>query len=1540
MGINLSPSQPTKIMNQGLPPKQGLYDPQFEHDACGVGFVVHMKGRKSHDIVQQALTILVNLDHRGACCEENTGDGAGILMQLPDRFLRKVAANAGVKLPEPGQYGVANLYCSPDPATRAKSRETFERVAAEEGQPVLGWRDLPRDNSSLGKSAKASEPFMCQVFVQRGSGLANDLAFERKLYVIRKRAHTLIRAAGMDAFWYAPSLSCRTLVYKGMLMPEQVGKYFLDLHDPDVESALALVHSRFSTNTFPSWERSHPYRYIAHNGEINTLRGNINWMRARESLLASPLFGEDMQKVLPIVNTNGSDSAMFDNVLELLVMGGRSLPHALMMMIPEPWAGHESMSDEKKAFYEYHSCLMEPWDGPASVAFTDGTMIGATLDRNGLRPSRYYVTKDDLVIMASEAGVLPIAPERVAHKGRLQPGRMFLVNMEEGRIVADAEIKEQVARELPYREWINTHMVELAKVKEAPEVPLPDHASVLQRQIAFGYTFEDLRMLLVPMAKDGVEAIGSMGTDTPLAVLSDRSKLLYDYFQQLFAQVTNPPIDCIREELITSSETTIGSERNLLKPEPESCHLIELKTPILSNEELAKLRYVAEGEFKSVTIPILFDPKQGAAGCAQALEEIFAQANRSIAAGVNIIILSDRGVNQDNAAIPALLAVSGLHHHLIREGTRTRVGLVLESGEPREVHHFSLLIGYGCGAINPYLAFETLDDMIRQGLLVNVDHKTTCKNFIKAATKGVIKVASKIGISTIQSYRGAQIFEAVGLNEELVSKYFTWTASRIEGAGLDVIAAEALARHAHAFPVRQVNGNTLDVGGEYQWRKEGEAHLFSPQTIHSLQKAVRTGNYETFKQYSSLVNEQGKKHYTLRGLLAFKQREAVPIEEVESIDAIVKRFKTGAMSYGSISSEAHEALAIAMNRIGGKSNTGEGGEDPERYTWTNERGDSKNSAIKQVASGRFGVTSLYLSQASELQIKMAQGAKPGEGGQLPGAKVYPWIAKVRHSTPGVGLISPPPHHDIYSIEDLAELIHDLKNSNREARVSVKLVSEVGVGTIAAGVAKAHSDVVLISGFDGGTGASPQTSIKHAGLPWELGLAETHQTLVLNDLRSRIVVEADGQMKTGRDVIIAALLGAEEFGFATAPLVTLGCIMMRVCHLNTCPVGVATQDPRLRANFTGDPEHTVNFMKFIAQEVRELMAQLGFRKLTDMVGRTDVLEPQKAIEHWKAKGLDFSKILYQPNVGPEVGRYCTMPQDHGLAKSMDITKLLDICRPAIERGEKVKATLPIINVNRVVGTIVGNEITKRHWHGLPDDTVQLHFQGSAGQSFGAFIPKGMTLELEGDANDYVGKGMSGGKIIVYPPAGSTFAAEENIIAGNVALYGATGGELYLRGMAGERFAVRNSGVNAVVEGVGDHGCEYMTGGKVVVLGLIGRNFAAGMSGGVAYLLDEAGDAATRCNAQMVGLEKLEDQEEIDALYQLIKNHADYTKSQQAFRVLALWEQMVPKFVKVMPKDYKRVLQALKKAEADGLSGDDALNAAFEANARDVARIGGS
>jgi glutamate synthase (ferredoxin) len=1380
------------------------------------------------------------------------------------------------------------------------------------------------------------------VFIARSGKVADEMAFERKLYVIRKRAENAIRYSGLaggDRF-YIPSLSYKTLVYKGMLMPAQVDQYFPDLRNPIMDTALALVHSRFSTNTFPSWERAHPYRYIAHNGEINTLRGNINWMHARQAMFESELFGEDIKKILPIINTDGSDSAMFDNCLELLVLSGRSLPQAMMMMIPEPWLGHESMSEEKKAFYEYHSCLMEPWDGPASVAFTDGVRIGACLDRNGLRPSRYYVTKDDLVIMASEVGVLEVAPENVLHKGRLQPGRMFLIDTAQARIVADEEIKNTTAKEHPYQEWLDKHMVELAHLPEPPHLPEPSHETVLQRQQAFGYTFEDLRILMVPMARNGVEALGSMGTDTPLAVLSDKPQNFYNYFKQLFAQVTNPPIDCIREEIITSAETTIGSERNLLKPEPESCRLIELKSPILTNEEFAKLKHVNERGFKSITLPMLFNIGEGAKALEGALEQIFAKASQAIKEGVNIIILSDRGIDKDNAAIPALLAVSGLHHHLIREGTRTRVGLVLESGEPREVHHFSLLIGYGCGAINPYLAFETLDDMIRQGLLPGMEHKTACKNFVKAAVKGVVKVISKMGISTIQSYRGAQIFEAIGLNQAVIDKYFTWTASRVEGIGMDVIAQEIEMRHRHAFPVRQVNGHTLDVGGQYQWRRDGELHLFNPQTVHKLQQSVRTGNYNIFKEYSGLVNNQHKQWCTLRGLLEFKAATAIPIEEVEPVENILKRFKSGAMSYGSISKEAHEAMAIAMNRIGGKSNTGEGGEDPERYAWTNDIGDSKNSAIKQVASGRFGVTSQYLVHAHELQIKMAQGAKPGEGGQLPGEKVFPWIARVRYSTPGVGLISPPPHHDIYSIEDLAELIHDLKNSNHRARISVKLVAEVGVGTIAAGVAKAHSDVVLISGYDGGTGASPQTSIKHAGIPWELGLAETHQTLVLNNLRSRIVVETDGQLKTGKDVVVAALLGAEEFGFATAPLVALGCIMMRVCHLNTCPVGVATQEPALRKNFTGDPSHVVNFMKFIAQEVREIMAQLGFRTVNEMIGRTDRLEPKKAVDHWKAKGLDFGRILYQPEVGPEVGRYCQIQQDHGLDKALDNTVLLDLCKPALEKKQPVRATLPIFNVNRVVGTILGSEVTRRFGvNGLPEDTIEIQFKGSAGQSFGAFMPKGLTWILEGDANDYLGKGLSGGKIIVYPPQGSTFVSEENIITGNVALYGATSGEVYIRGMAGERFGVRNSGVNAVVEAVGDHGCEYMTGGKVVVLGSTGRNFAAGMSGGVAYVLDEIGDFPRRCNKQMVGLEKLQEGAEIEEVRQMIQRHADYTRSQRAFKILALWEQFVPKFVKVLPNDYKRMLEEIKNAEAAGLSGEEAVMAAFEKNAKDVARVGG-
>ncbi len=1528
----------------GLPPKQGLYDPWFEHDACGVGFVADVLGRKSHDILRQALQVLRNLDHRGASgSEPNTGDGAGVLLQMPHAFLAEVCKKLRIPLPGPAEYGSGLVFLPRHPTHRRRLEERFEQIVQSEGQAFLGWRTVPSNSASLGDTARSCEPFIRQVFIGRNKNLADDLAFERKLYVIRKRAYSEIRAAGLDGgeYWYLPSLSFKTFVYKGMLLTEQLPEYFPDLRDPAMETGLALVHSRFSTNTFPSWERAHPYRYMAHNGEINTLRGNINWMHARGALFESDLFGDDIRKVHPVIDPNGSDSAMFDNTLELLVLAGRPLPHAMMMLIPEPWSNHETMDDDRKAFYQYHSCLMEPWDGPASIAFSDGRMIGAVLDRNGLRPSRYYVTKDQRVIMASEVGVLDLPADQVAQKGRLQPGRMFLVDTVEGRIVADEEIKSKIATERPYRLWLNEHLVHLADLPAAPALPEPDERSLLQRQIAFGYTYEDQRMLLVPMARDGVEAVGSMGNDAALAVLSNQPRLLYDYFKELFAQVTNPPIDCIREELIIAAETRLGSEGNLLNPQPSACRRVELEWPILTNEEFAKLRRLDRPGFKVGVLPILFRVTRGEKGLAKSVEELCVMARRMIEEEeVTLIVLSDRGVNQDYAPVPALLAVAGLHHYLIREGLRTRISMVLETGEAREVHQFSLLIGYGCSAVNPYLAFETLDEMIGDGLLPNTDHKTACKNFVKAASKGVIKVMSKMGISSIQSYRGAQVFEAVGLRQDVIDGYFTWTPSRVGGIGLDVIAQEVLARHHCAFPRRPVNGQVLPAGGQYQWRDDGEAHLFNPETIHRLQKAVRTGSYPVFKEYARLINDQSRALCTLRSLLDFKPGEPVPLEEVEPVESIVKRFKTGAMSYGSISQEAHENLAIAMNRLGGKSNTGEGGEDPARYQPL-PNGDSKNSAIKQVASGRFGVTSEYLVNARELQIKMAQGAKPGEGGQLPGTKVYPWIARTRHTTAGVGLISPPPHHDIYSIEDLAELIHDLKNANRDARISVKLVAEVGVGTIAAGVAKAHADVVLISGHDGGTGASPLTSIKHAGLPWELGLAETHQTLVLNNLRDRIAVETDGQLKTGRDVVIAALLGAEEFGFATGPLVASGCIMMRVCHLNTCPVGVATQDPRLRAKFAGRPEHVVNFMRFIATEVREVMAQLGFRTIEEMVGRVDCLEPRKAIDHWKAKGLDFSNILYQPDVDPDIGRFCRVAQDHGLEKSLDVTVLADLCRPAVERGEKVVADLPIRNIHRVVGTITGSAITRK-WGagGLPEDTVRIHFTGSAGQSFGAFMPRGMTFLLEGDANDYLGKGLSGGKIIVFPPAGSTFVPAENIITGNVAFYGATGGEAYVGGMAGERFCVRNSGVNAVVEAVGDHGCEYMTGGRVVVLGPTGRNFAAGMSGGIAYVLDERGAFAPQVNLQMVVLEKIDTPEEAAEVRAMIERHVAHTGSARGRQVLAAWGQLLPHFVKVMPKDYRRALDCLERVREQGLTGDEAVMAAFEENARDLARVGGN
>ena len=1520
----------------GAPLKQGLYDPQFEHDACGLGFVVNIKGKKSHQTVSDALQILVNLDHRGAVgSEANTGDGAGILLQIPHDFLAAQAVSLGFSLPVPGHYGVGMMFLPKNPSQREAVQSAIAAIIAAEGQTLLGWRAVPVDNTALGKSAVAAEPFMAQMFIARSAALKDEAAFERKLYVIRKIAEQTIRYGDRipgGKWFYVSSLSARTITYKGMLMPEQVAGYYPDLCDPAFTTALALVHSRFSTNTFPSWDRAHPNRYIAHNGEINTLRGNVNWMKAAQANFVSELFGDDIQKVIPVINTDNSDSAQFDNVVELLTLAGRELPHAMMMMIPEPWENHESMDPERRAFYEYHSCLTEPWDGPASMAFTDGKFIGACLDRNGLRPSRYYVTKDDMVIMASEAGVLPIAPDRVAIKGRLQPGRMFLIDTEQGRIIADEELKRKYSGAKPYRQWLDEHHILLENLPEPVLPPEPPHRKILQEQQAFGYTFEDLRFIVGPMANDGIQPLGSMGTDTPLAVLSQKPQLLYNYFKQLFAQVTNPPIDPIREEIVTSTETMVGSRGGLLNPVPESCALIKLAQPILTNAELEKLRHITQPGFKCQTLPILFLAAAGQQGLQTALDSLFAAADLAIKNGANILILSDRGVSPELAPLPALLATAGLHHHLIRAGTRSRVGLVLESGEPREVHHFALLIGYGCSAINPYLAYETIADLIQQGLLPSPDLQKSIQKFIKAAIKGVVKTMAKMGISTVQSYRGAQIFEAVGLNSEVVDRYFTWTPSRIQGIGLDVIAAEALARHHHAFPSRALNGE-LEPGGQYQVRDGGEQHLFNPQTIHKLQVACRTNNEKVYREYADLLNDRSKTLCTLRGLLDFQPAESpVPLEEVESVESLVKRFKTGAMSYGSISKEAHEALAVAMNRIGGRSNTGEGGEDPLRY-FLEANGDSKNSAIKQVASGRFGVTSHYLVNAKELQIKLAQGAKPGEGGELPGKKVYPPIAKTRGTTAGVGLISPPPHHDIYSIEDLAELIHDLKNANREARVSVKLVAEVGVGTVAAGVAKAHADVVLISGHDGGTGASPLSSIKHAGGPWELGLAETHQTLVLNNLRSRVYLEADGQLKTGRDVAMAALLGAEEFGFATAPLVTLGCIMMRVCHLNTCPVGVATQDPKLRGRFTGDPQHVINFMRFIAMELREIMARLGFRTLEEMVGRTDKLVPWKAIGHWKAKGLDLTPILHRPDMGPEVGRFRQQDQDHGLEKSLDVTHLLELCRPALERGEPVRAELPIRNVHRVVGTITGSELTRRHGPaGLPEDTIRLKFNGSAGQSFGAFMPKGMTLELEGDANDYFGKGLSGGKLIVYPPKSSTFQAGENMIIGNVAFYGATSGEAFLCGMAGERFCVRNSGVNVVVEAIGDHGCEYMTGGRVVVLGATGRNFAAGMSGGIAYILDEPGDFASRCNREMVTLEKLDDAEEIQVVRQLVEQHLASTGSQRAAQILAGWPQFVTQFVKVLPQDYARVLKSLKKMEGLGLSGDEAIMAAFEENVK--------
>ncbi|MCK0472054.1 glutamate synthase large subunit [Halalkalibacter sp. APA_J-10(15)] len=1524
-----------------FPKKQGLYDPQFEHDNCGIGFLAHMKGKQSHKVVQDALHILRNLEHRGGQGDEvNTGDGAGILLQIPHRFFKKTCIESGLNLPNQGEYGVGMLFLPQDEEARGACEKELEAIIAEENQELIGWRTVPVDDSMLGNAAKAAMPFIRQLFIKKNDYKMTEVDFERQLYVIRKRAEHEIgsRVAEHESFYFT-SFSSRTIVYKGMLTTEQVNQFYLDLNDQAFESAIALVHSRFSTNTFPSWERAHPNRYMIHNGEINTIRGNVNWMHAREAKFTSDVFGKDLSKVLPVVDKEGSDSSMFDNTLEFLSLAGRSMTHAAMMMIPEPWQNDTHMSTEKKAFYQYHSTLMEPWDGPTAIVFTDGKQIGASLDRNGLRPSRYYVTKDDYIIMSSEVGVLDVKPENVLAKERLHPGQMLLIDTVEGRIIPDEEIKNEMAKEKPYKDWVNQHLVELEDVLETAHVDHTDFKSLELRQLAFGYTYEELSKMIQPMVKDGVDPVGSMGYDSPLAVLSKKPQLLYNYFKQLFAQVTNPPIDAIREEVVTAIGTTIGKERDLLNPDPESCRHIHLPYPIINNEELAKLKYNKMEGFKSITLSITFDSSKENQ-LESALESLFTKADQAIKDGHTLLILSDRDVNNHNAPIPALLAVGGLHHHLIRQGTRTDVSILLESGEPREVHHFSVLLGYGAEAVNPYLVFDSIDGLIQDGLLEDISYIEAVNKYIKAAAKGIMKVLSKMGISTIQSYRGAQIFEAVGISPSVVDKYFTWTTTRIGGVNLETIEKEVRERHKRAYSEQEGVDKALDPGDDLQWRRNGDPHQYNPHTIHMLQNACRSTNYELFKKYSKTINEQSKEQTTLRGLLTFKNgQNSISIDEVEPIEEIVKRFRTGAMSFGSISQEAHETLAIAMNRLGGKSNTGEGGEDPDRFT-RDENGDLRRSSIKQVASGRFGVTSHYLVNADEIQIKVAQGAKPGEGGQLPGNKVYPWVAEVRGSTPGVGLISPPPHHDIYSIEDLAELIHDLKNANPSAKVSVKLVAGTGVGTIAAGVAKGRADGIIISGYDGGTGAAARTSIKHTGLPWEIGLAETHQTLLLNNLRDRVTVETDGKLMTGRDVAIAAMLGAEEYAFSTAPLVVLGCIIMRVCHLDTCPVGIATQNPELRKKYMGKPEHVENFMKFIAQEIREIMAELGIHKLDDLIGRTDLLEVNKNIENDKAKQVDLSNLLFKPASESQERQYKTKEQDHQLEQSLDQRELLPASQPAILNGENVKGTYLVRNIDRVVGTIVGSEISKRYGaKGLPEDTIMFDFKGSAGQSFGAFVPKGMTMRLEGDANDYLGKGLSGGKIIVYPPTNADLKSDDNIIIGNTTFYGATNGEAYINGIAGERFAVRNSGVKVVVEGVGDHGLEYMTGGIVVNLGKVGKNFAAGMSGGVAYVYDPYGTFSEHCNQEMVLLEPISSQEDIEELRTLLENHQNYTSSENATYILGNWANEVSKFVKVIPKDYKRMLAAIERVKQDGLTGLDAVMVAFDENKNDKSRVSG-
>ncbi len=1531
-----------------VPERQGLYDPSREHDSCGIGFVANIKNAKSHAIVKQGLQVLYNLNHRGAAgADPLTGDGAGILIQIPDRFFREECKTLGFTLPPLGDYAAGMVFLPQAENARRACEAAIEEVCALEGQTVIGWRDLPVDNSVLSDAVREIEPFIRQVFVARANATPAGDAFERKLFVIRKQIHKVVREQqlpGPEAF-YIPTLSARTICFKGMMLATHVGDYFTDLNDPRVESALALVHQRFSTNTFPSWERAQPFRYLCHNGEINTVRGNINWMFARRDSMTSKIIGADLEKLWPLIGDGASDSATFDNALELLVAGGYSLVHAMMLMIPEAWHDNPLMDKDRRAFYEYNAALMEPWDGPAAVAFTDGRQIGATLDRNGLRPARYILTDDGIVVLGSEVGVLDIPEEKIVKKWRLQPGKMFLIDLEQGRIIEDEELKSDLAKKHPYQQWLNKTQIRLEDLPADVPPMAPDHQTLLDRQQAFGYTQEDVRTFLLPMAIGADDPVGSMGRDIPHAVLSDRPKLLYDYFKQAFAQVTNPPIDSIREESVMSLVSLIGPRPNLLDLDSGGSHMrLEVKQPILTNEDLEKIRHIEtrdDNPFRAITLDICYPAEFGAAGMKGALDRLRQRIEEVVHQGYNIIILSDRNVDADHVAIPALLATSATHHHLIRKGLRTEAGLVVETGEARLVHDICLLASYGAEAINPYMAFDAISDLARllpNGMTVAKAHY----NYIKAIDKGILKVIAKMGISTYQSYCGAQIFDAIGLSSSFIEEYFTKTPTAIEGVGLHEIAEETVRRHRAAFGDDPVLADDLDVGGEVAYRIRGEEHVWNPDTIGKLQHAARGNSRDVYRQFSASVNDQTRKLKNLRGLFEFKWADTpVPLEEVEPASEIVKRFATGAMSFGSISHEAHSTLAIAMNRIGGRSNTGEGGEDAARFKKL-PNGDSMRSAIKQVASGRFGVTAEYLRNADELQIKMAQGAKPGEGGQLPGHKVDAVIARVRHSTPGVGLISPPPHHDIYSIEDLKQLIHDLKNVNPKARISVKLVSIVGVGTIAAGVAKAHADHVLISGFEGGTGASPITSVMHAGSPWEIGLAETHQTLVLNKLRGRIRVQGDGGIRTGRDVAIAALLGADEMGIATGALIASGCIMMRKCHLNTCPVGVATQDPELRKKFTGQPEHVINYFFFVAEEVREIMAKLGFRTVNEMIGRTDRLETAPAIAHWKAKGLDFSRILYQPEMGPEVAVYHTEKQDHALEKALD-NELIKQAKPALESGKPVKIEMPVKNVNRTVGAMLSGEIAERYGHaGLRDDTIYVKFTGSAGQSFGAFLSKGVTLELEGDANDYIGKGLSGGRLIVYPSAKARFKPEDNMVVGNVALYGAIAGEVYFRGVAGERFCVRNSGAIAVVEGVGDHGCEYMTGGIAVVLGNTGRNFAAGMSGGIAYVLDETGDFERRCNTGMVELESIEADPratsrrnpEINGLSEiladmggndalrlrmLVERHMHFTNSSRARWVLDNWDKVLPKFVKVMPTDYRKALaQMATSAEREAAS----------------------